>query len=43
MKAWGLAVAALACLVGVWLGVTGPETTPVDPAPFLDAQGGGPR
>jgi hypothetical protein len=41
MRAWGMAVATFVVCLGVEMGVAGPETTPVDPAPFI-GQGDGP-
>lgn len=43
MAVWGLAVTAVVLVVGVWLGLAGPETTPVDPAQFGGGPGGGPQ
>ena len=40
MRAIGLTIAALATCLGVLVGVAGPDTTPVDPAPYLDGNGG---
>jgi len=39
VRTLGLLVAAAAVAGGVAVGVAGPDTTPVDPAPYLDGRG----
>jgi hypothetical protein len=43
MAAWGFAVALVVLVVAISLGLAGPDTSPVDPGPFIGGRGGGPE